>query len=88
MCYEYSLKYYDQNVLSKVDKTVVQMWSFRPFETAGKDANIKLQSGIFVDESMYSFIGGATTWGQGTINHMTVEQNQQWADKIYERITG
>ena len=23
-------------------------------------------------------------WGTGTINHMTVEQNQQWADKIYE----
>ena len=67
------------------------MWSFRPFETAGKDAGIKLKSGIFVDESLYALSltentpsGGATmTWGKGIINHMSAEQNKMWADKIY-----
>lgn len=86
MAYEYSLRYYDQQVLSKIDKEIVQMWSFRPFETAGKDAGIDLTSGKFIDESMYAFGGGKNAWGRGTINHMTVEQNQQWADKVYERI--
>lgn len=87
MAYEYALKYYDQNVLSKVDSQVVQMWSFRPFETAGKDAKIVLESGKFIDESMFSFSGGDDEWGTGTINHMTIEQNRQWAEKVYERIT-
>jgi hypothetical protein len=27
-------------------------------------------------------------WGIGTINHMTAEQNQQWADKVYDRLKG
>ena len=36
IAYEYALKYYDQNVLSKVDKQIVQMWSFKP------DKDIKL----------------------------------------------
>lgn len=86
MAYEYSLRYYDQNVLSKIDKEIVQMWSFRPFETAGKDAGIGLTSGKFIDESMYAFGGGKEAWGRGTINHMTVEQNKQWADKVYDTI--
>jgi len=87
MAYEYSLKHYDQNILSKVDSEIVQMWSFRPFETADKYAGIKLNTGTFIDESMFEFSLEAGTkdgWGTGTINHMTVEQNQQWADKIYE----
>ena len=45
MAYEYSLKHYDQNILSKIDKQIVQMWSFKPFETAGKNAGITLTSG-------------------------------------------
>jgi hypothetical protein len=57
------------------------MWSFRPFETADKDAGIKLTTGTFIDESMFAFSGG-----KGTINHMTEEQNQQWAQKVYDRI--
>lgn len=88
MAYEYALRYYDQNVLSKITKTVIQMWSFKPFETAGKDAGIILQSGTVIDESLYTFSGGKHSWGRGTINHMTAEQNQQWAEKVYERITG
>tara|TARA_R110000796_G_scaffold130729_1_gene246409 strand:+ start:412 stop:945 length:534 start_codon:yes stop_codon:yes gene_type:complete len=83
MAYEYALKHYDQNILSKVDSEIVQMWSFRPFETADKDAGIKLNTGIFIDESVYAFSGGKDTWGHGDINHMTVEQNQQWADRVY-----
>ena len=88
MAYEYALRYYDQNILSKIDKKIVQMWSFRPFETAGKDANIRLQSGVFIDESMFTFsksAGEKDGWGIGTINHMTPEQNLQWAQRVYDR---
>jgi hypothetical protein len=83
MAYEYALKHYDQNILSNVDSEIVQMWSFRPFETADKDAGIKLNTGTFIDESVYAFSGGKDTWGHGDINHMTVEQNQRWADRVY-----
>ena len=86
MSYEYALKYYDQNVLSEVKSEIVQMWSFRPFETAGKDAGIKLTTGTFIDESMYEFSGGKNSWGRGEINHMTEQQNKQWAEKVYERL--
>ena len=91
MAYEYALKHYDQNILSKVDSEIVQMWSFRPFETVDKDAGIKLTTGKFIDESMFTFsksAGEKDGWGIGTINHMTAEQNQQWADKIYEAMNG
>ena len=91
MAYEYSLKHYDQNILSKIDKQIVQMWSFKPFETAGKNAGITLTSGKFIDESMFAFsksAGEKHGWGIGTINHMTVEQNKQWAEKVYEKFTG
>jgi len=86
MAYEYALKHYDQNILSKVDSEIVQMWSFKPFETADKDAGIQLSTGTFIDESVYAFSGGKNAWGKGTINHMTVEQNQQWAERVYDRI--
>ena len=87
MAYEYALKHYDQNILSKVNSEIVQMWSFKPFETAEKDANITLTTGTFIDESMNAFRGdsrGKDGRKLGTINHLTVEQNQQWADKVYE----
>jgi hypothetical protein len=86
MSYEYALRYYDEHVLSTVKGEVIQMWSFKPFETADKDAGITLTAGTFIDESMFAFSGGKQNWGRGTINHMTVEQNQQWAEKVYERI--
>ena len=89
LAYEYAIKYFDQHVLSSLDKQLVQMWSFRPFETAGKDAGIKLITGTFIDESMFKFSkqdGEKNGWGEGTINHMTVEQNQQWAERVYERM--
>ena len=89
MAYEYALKHYDKNILSKVKGDIVQMWSFRPFETANKDAGIKLTTGTFIDESMFAFsksAGEKDGWGVGTINHMTVEQNQQWADKVYKEL--
>ena len=82
LAYEYAIKHFDQNILSKIYKQIVQMWSFRPFETAGKDAGIKLTSGVFIDESMFEF-----SKGKGSINHMTSEQNQRWADKVYEQIS-
>ena len=84
MAYEYAIKHYDQHILSKVNSDIVQTWSFRPFETANKDQNISLTTGTFVDESMFKFSGGKDSWGKGNINHMTVEQNKQWADKIFE----
>ena len=97
MAYEYALRYYDQHVLSKVKSKIVQIWSFRPFETAGKDPGITLKTGTFIDESILAFSkqGKDTEWmtkghvnqcEQG-INHMTVEQNKQWAEKVYGRLT-
>ena len=85
MAYEYALKHYDQNILSKVDSEILQMWSFKPFETAEKDAKITLTTGTFIDESVYAFSGGKDAWGAGKINHMTEEQNKQWAEKVYGR---
>jgi hypothetical protein len=88
LSYEYALRYYDQNILSKIKKEIIQMWSFKPFETAGKDARIRLQSGTFIDESMFAFsktAGEKDGWGLGTINHMTVEQNAEWAEKVYRK---
>jgi hypothetical protein len=84
MVYEYALKHYDQNVLAKLEnKTIVQMWSFKP------EADIKLQTGTFIDESMFKFSkseGEKHGWGVGNTNHMTEKQNQQWAEKVYERL--
>ena len=97
MTYEYALKYYDQHILSKVDSQIVQMWSFKPFETNNKDAGIKLQTGVVIDESLMSFskegkdeswrIRGIVNECDVGINHMTIEQNQEWANKVYEQIT-
>jgi len=84
MAYEYALRHYDQNILSQVQSQIIQTWSFRPFETASKDAGIQLQTGTFIDESMFAFSGGTAEWNKGTINHMTVEQNQRWADRVYD----
>ena len=84
MAYKYALKYYDQNVLAKLkNKTIVQMWSFKP------DTDIKLSTGTFIDESMFTFsksAGEKDGWGIGTINHMTEEQNKEWANKVYGRL--
>jgi hypothetical protein len=95
LSYEYAVKWFDHDVLSKIkNKTIVQMWSFRPFETAGKDADIKLKSGTFIDESLYASSlsenttseGVTMSWGSGIINHMNEEQNKHWADKVYTAI--
>ena len=100
LAYTYSLKHFDNQILSSVkDKTrIVQTWSFRPFETAGRHPNIQLSSGEFIDESMFNFAKSnqgskseqaiLPDWNNtGLINHMTIEQNQQWADKVYERLS-
>ena len=84
MAYEYALQHYDQNILSQVQSQIIQTWSFRPFETASKDADLQLQTGTFIDESIFAFSGGTAEWNKGTINHMTVEQNQRWADRVYD----
>ena len=96
MSYEYSLRYYDQNILSKVKSEIVQMWSFKPVETNDKDAGIKLQTGVVIDQSLMSFSKEGKDDGWRTrgiinecdlgVNHMTVQQNKQWAEKIYERL--
>ena len=39
-----------------------------------------------LNESMFAFSKSAGVkdgWGVGTINHMTEEQNEIWADKVY-----
>ena len=91
LSYEYAIKYFDQNILSTVDKKIIQMWSFRPFETAGKDAGIRLTAGTFIDESMFAFSkkdGEKDGWGPGGINHMTKQQNTQWTQKVLAYING
>jgi len=92
LAYTYSLKYFDREILRAIDEEtqVVQMWSFKPFENAGREASIELTTGKFIDESMYQFslsAGVKDGWGVGTINHMTEEQNKLWAEKVYERLT-
>ena len=86
LSYEYAIKYFDQHVLSKLDKQIIQLWSFRPFETRDIDANIQLTTGTFINESMFTFSkdrGSEYGWGPEYINHMTMEQNKEWADKVY-----
>ena len=87
MAYEYALRHYDQNILSQIQSQIIQTWSFRPFETAGKNAGIQLQTGVFIDESLFAFSKNNKErdgWEPGTINHMTGEQNQRWADRVYD----
>ena len=60
------------------------MWSMLPF-------GIKLQSGIFINESclIHSWDGDKNYKGVTDINlsnHMTTEQNKQWAKKVYDYI--
>jgi hypothetical protein len=94
LAYKYALQWFDQMVLSKVkDKKIIQMWSMRPFELSGVECNIELQTGTFIDESMLEFAWGGKHPGPdfkfdiNLANHMTVEQNQQWADKVHDRIS-
>lgn len=97
LSYEYALKWFDHAVLSKIkDRTVVQCWSFRPFETCNTKIDFQLRSGIFIDESMFKlsvqdrpdlYKQGMTVPGAPNIyNHMTIEQNKFWADKVYQEI--
>jgi len=93
LAYRYALQWFDQEVLSKVtDKKIIQTWSMRPFELSGVECDLKLNTGTFINESMLEF-----AWrGQKPspdfkfditlANHMTKQQNQQWADKVYDFI--
>ena len=83
IAYKYALQFFDQNVLGKYEhnKNIVQMWSMLPFD-------IKLQSGVFVNESclIHSWDGDQDFKGQvdpNLSNHMTVEQNKTWANKVF-----
>ena len=52
-----------------------------------KYAGIKLNTGTFIDESMFAFSLEAGTkdgWGTGTINHMTsTTETTEWASKEF-----
>jgi len=84
LAYSYALQWFDQNELSKTGKKIIQLWSFRPFETSQKDAGIKLKTGLFLDHSLYAFSKTSRS-KEKTINHMTVEQNQNTAQFIADR---
>ena len=97
LSYEYALKWFDHDIISSIkNRTIVQTWSFRPFETMTQDANIKLKTGIFIDESMFKLSVQdrpdlykqrmTVPWGPNIYNHMTIEQNKFWADKVYQEI--
>jgi len=93
LAYRYALKWFDKEVLSKVtDKKIVQTWSMRPFELSGVECDLKLNTGTFINESMLEFAWGGRKpspdfkFDINLANHMTVEQNQRWATKIYDNI--
>ena len=93
LAYRYALQWFDKEVLTKVtDKKIVQTWSMRPFELSGVECDLKLNTGTFINESMLEFAWGGRKpspdfkFDINLANHMTVEQNQRWATKIYDNI--
>jgi hypothetical protein len=94
IAYTYALQWFDQHELKSIEKkhTILQTWSMKPFELSGRASDIHLQTGVFLDESMLEFAWGNEKPKSGfkfdinLSNHMTVEQNQQWADRVYEKI--
>ena len=94
LAYKYALQWFDQHELPKAtDKKIIQMWSMKPFELTNRRSDITLQTGKFLDESMLDFAWGGKTPESGfkfdinLANHMTVEQNQKWADKVYDELS-
>jgi len=86
IAYRYSLQYFDQNILKQYEKTknIIQMWSMLP-------QKIILKSGIFINESclMHSWNYDKNYKNKTVLNlsnHMTSEQNKQWAEKIFKYI--
>jgi hypothetical protein len=86
IAYKYALQFFDQNVLKNLDisKNIVQMWSMLPFD-------IELKSGYFMNESclIHSWDGDITYKGKPDLNlsnHMTTEQNKNWAKKVFDYI--
>jgi hypothetical protein len=91
LAYRYALQWFDQHVLSQIkNKKIIQMWSMRPFELSGNETYIKLNTGKFIDESMLMFAWDGepkdVKFDINLSNHMTSEQNQQWANKVHDRI--
>jgi len=86
IAYSYALQWFDKKILHNIkeNNTIVQMWSMLPFK-------IKLESGIFLEESclVHSWDGDLNFKNDVDLdlsNHMTVQQNESWAKKIYDRI--
>jgi len=92
LAYTYALQWFDRHIISDNNKQVLQTWSMRPFELAGRQTEIKLTTGKFVDESMLEFAWGGKTPKEGfkfdinLSNHMTTEQNKEWCAKMYEAL--
>jgi hypothetical protein len=82
MAYEYALKYYDRHVLSTIDKKIIQTWSFRPFENSNKDAGIELQSGLFIDKSLFRTAAEDKSDSK-EMNHMSVDLNKNFANYLH-----
>lgn len=91
LAYSYALQWFDQHELPKAkDKKIIQMWSMKPFELSGRPCNLKLTTGTFINESMLMFAWDGEPkqmkFDINLSNHMTAEQNQQWAQRVYERM--
>jgi hypothetical protein len=82
LAYEYALKYYDRHVLSTIDKKIIQTWSFRPFENSDKDAGIGLQTGLFIDKSLYRTAADEKSDSK-EMNHMSANLNEDLANYFY-----
>ena len=92
LAYSYALQWFDRHILSQKSQShpILQTWSMRPFELGGREVELQLTTGKFVDESMLEFAWGGTKPQGGfkfdinLANHMTVEQNEKWAQKMFD----
>tara|TARA_A100001011_G_C14126803_1_gene763682 strand:- start:144 stop:770 length:627 start_codon:yes stop_codon:yes gene_type:complete len=90
--YEYVLKYFDQKVLKPLQKStmIYQCWSFKPFELVDQHQDIQLTAGKFDNISLYqiankkSFLDNFNVKKDPVYNHMSAEQNIEFAERVYK----
>jgi len=93
--YKWTLEYFDRNLLHKVEQNtkIVQAFSFKPEDYHSAEHNVKLQSGMILNDSLLKFSGHPIETHmymskafKKLKNHMSVEKNQQLAEHFYNKI--
>lgn len=91
--YEFVIKYFDKEILIPLqNKTkIYQTWSIAPYELVNKEKKIELQAGYFDNFSLYKFsqykfIDYKREEESNLINHMTVEKNKEFANRVLEKL--